>query len=252
MSDRRPLLTTLLLRPSAQAWRTAGACLLAVALSAAPLPAFGLWPSQVAGEPLAWLVLVGCGLLVSAMAWSVARTRERERKAHRETHAAEALYRSVFEQAGVGIIVADGQARVIHANRKMGEILGRTPQELVGQTPASFTHPDDQANAMEQVGQVLRGDLASVTFEKRYLRPDGHVVWTRNTATRVVASQGAPDCFMAVIQDISASKQAQAERDLFSEAVRLSSRLISRSCVRTSSPCPTNDTTDLPRTSSAR
>lgn len=275
MSDRRSRPEALAPRPARRAWRLAGACLLAMVLSASPLLVLGSGAAEASRAPLAilfvfpillgawlggplaalaatlasaacawwglaplqgavasagagawpaWLALVGSGLLISAMAWSVARTRRRERQYLREARASEALYRSVFEHAGVGIVVADGEARVIQANRKMGEILGRAPGELIGQTPASSTHPDDQANAMAQLGQVLRGDADSVTFEKRYLHPDGRVVWTQNTATRVIAAPGETGCFMAVIQDISARRQAQAERDLFSEAVRQASQ----------------------------
>jgi len=155
---------------------------------------------------------------------AVAQDRRLERRALREARAVEALYRAVFEQAGVGIVVADAQARVIHANRKIGEILGRAPVDLIGQTPTSLTHPDDQAASAALVGRVLRGEVPTVTFEKRYVHPDGHVVWTQNTASRLGLRRGSSDLFMAVIQDISARKLAQGERDLFAEAVRQASQ----------------------------
>ena len=49
-------------------------------------------------------------------------------------------------------------------------------------------------------------------MEKRYLRKDGRILWGALTASLVRDEAGEPDYFVAVVQDVSARKQAEEER----------------------------------------
>jgi PAS domain S-box-containing protein len=48
-------------------------------------------------------------------------------------------------------------------------------------------------------------------LEKRYLHKEGHVVWVNLTTSLVRDAAGEPQYFIAIIQDITARRQAQAE-----------------------------------------
>lgn len=85
-----------------------------------------------------------------------------DRAAIRE--ASEARFRAMFEQAGIGIALADPiTGTYLEANEKACEILGTTRDELTSTSWTSLTPPEDVARDRETVGAVLRGELASAT-----------------------------------------------------------------------------------------
>jgi PAS domain S-box-containing protein len=115
--------------------------------------------------------------------------------------------RAIFNQAAVGIAVADLDGFFVEMNRKFSDILGYTPDELRQRTFVDLTHPDDRGATQEAVRQLLAGQTPHYVFEKRYLRRDGSTVWSLSTVTLLRTAAGAPRQLIGVIEDISARKQ---------------------------------------------
>jgi diguanylate cyclase (GGDEF)-like protein/PAS domain S-box-containing protein len=102
--------------------------------------------------------------------------------AEQEIARSEMRFRAVFTHSPVGVAVVR-QGRFDTVNPMLCRILARSEDELVGMTADEITHPDDlPLNA--QVRQRLdQGEIA--TMYKRYLRPDGAVVWGELVAVRI-------------------------------------------------------------------
>ena len=66
--------------------------------------------------------------------------------------------------------------------------------QLIGRSYADITHPDDVAADRAALAKLLSGDGDSLIREKRYLRPDGTVVWCRINVTVVRDATGRPEC----------------------------------------------------------
>ncbi len=130
---------------------------------------------------------------------------------------AEKRFRATFEQAAVGIGHHASDGRWLRVNDRLCEMLGYQREELLGRTLADVTHPDDLAADLAHIDDLLAGNATGHTIETRYLRRDGQVVWGALTASLVRDEAGEPDYFVAVIQDISARKQAEEERQLLLE-----------------------------------
>src|SRR5687768_8565076 len=126
----------------------------------------------------------------------------------------EERFRATFEHAAIGAAQVGIEGRWLRVNRRLGEIVGYEPEELLKTTFQEITHPDDLEGDLEQVRRLLEGELQTYTMEKRYLRKDGSAVWVNLTVSLVRHSSGEPAYFIAAVEDISERKKTQEERDL--------------------------------------
>ncbi len=124
--------------------------------------------------------------------------------------ASEERLRAMFNQAAVGITVAELDGRFLDVNRKFSDLLGYSPDELRHLTLARLTHPDDLAATQAALGQLLAGSVSEYSLEKRYLRKDGAIVWSLTAVTLLSDASGRPQRFLGVIDDITARKRTEA------------------------------------------
>ncbi len=122
----------------------------------------------------------------------------------------EAAFCATFEQAAVGMAHVAPDGRFLRVNGQLCALLGRTRDTLLRLTFPEITHPDDLGADLAQRDALLEGRIATYSMEKRYLRPDGEVVWANLTGSLVRDATGAPDYFIAVVEDIAARKAAEA------------------------------------------
>ncbi|MBC7699414.1 PAS domain S-box protein [Aquabacterium sp.] len=118
-----------------------------------------------------------------------------------------ALFRVIFEQAAVGIALVGLDGHWLEFNSTLCRILGRPPESLHGATFQDITHPDDLSLDLQHVHELLEGKADQYAMEKRYLRPDGEVVWA-NLTVALVRRHGVARYFISVIDDISDRKRA--------------------------------------------
>ncbi|GIM89221.1 PAS domain S-box protein [Paractinoplanes toevensis] len=130
----------------------------------------------------------------------------------------EEKFRAAFDASPLGSGLA-GQDGVIHrVNAVLEEMLGRPAAALVGHNFLEFTHPDDRSDNERTVESVDADPGAVATFGKRYVRPDGTVVWARVSVTTIPGSDGRRDRLLQC-EDITARKLAEETAE--GEAQRL-------------------------------
>ncbi len=160
----------------------------------------------VAGEPQAvvadavagrWIVVVCGSVAVGLFARHIAALRR----------ASEDRFRRGFVDSPVGMAIISADWRWLEVNDALCAMLGRTSDELIGHTPAEATHPDDIA-ASRAIVDRARGGAAHQDFVKRYVRPDGEVVWAAVESIFVPGRRG-DGWFYAHVQDITAERSAQ-------------------------------------------
>lgn len=116
--------------------------------------------------------------------------------------------RAMVDQASAGIARVDLNGRVVSANARFAELLGRTPDEVIGITTADVSHPDDIAPTHDVLKQSLEGHESQI--EKRYIKPDGSIVWAQTSLRPLTDGDGVLVGHIAVAIDISAAKAAEA------------------------------------------
>jgi PAS domain S-box-containing protein len=138
------------------------------------------------------------------------------RRAAEETlRLSEERFRATFEIAAVGIAHVALDGRWLRVNDRMCEILGYSRERLLTLTFQDITHEADVATDMRYIGDVLDGRIPSYSMDKRYIRQDGSLVWATLTVSLSRRSDGSPDYFISVVEDITAKK---AVEDAFREA----------------------------------
>ncbi len=137
-----------------------------------------------------------------------------------------ALYDASFERAAIGIALVGLDGQWLRVNPKLCEILGHTRESLSSLRFDAVTHPDDHARDLSRVRQLLDGAADPFQMEKRYLRPDGRLVWGHLTVT-LVRTHGQPSHFISVLKDISERKEAEASLEAL--RAQLERRVVERS-----------------------
>ncbi len=100
-----------------------------------------------------------------------------ERVEHeREIGEAQERFRRAFEDAPIGMAVADLDGNYLEVNQALCAITGYASEELCGMHFSAITHSDDLAGDLTDIRALLAGDKRSSQTEKRYLRADGGVV----------------------------------------------------------------------------
>jgi len=132
----------------------------------------------------------------------------------------DAGFRAMFELSGIGMIQADAPGfRFTRVNQKFCEIAGYAAEELLSKTYIGLTHPEDRQRDMTDLARILRGQANSWSIEKRCVRKDGSLIWAGVHGAVLRDDTGRAVRIVAMISDITASKQAEQElRDAESAA----------------------------------
>jgi PAS domain S-box-containing protein len=132
------------------------------------------------------------------------------KRAEDRLRTSEAQFRSTFEQSAVGMVqVSATTGRFIRMNAEYCELTGYSAEELVEMTPSDLNFAEDRAADVDAFGLFLRGEVGLYEQEKRYLRKDGKVIWVHVNATLLRDADGRPEQTMAVVQNVTARKQAE-------------------------------------------
>lgn len=121
----------------------------------------------------------------------------------------EKLFRAVFEQAAVGIVILSDSGYLKKFNQKYAAMTGYSETELLGKHFAEFTHPEDVSNCIEPTQKLMAGEITKYAVEKRYIRPDGNVKWINATVSLVRKADSNPDYLVAIVEDIDSRKEAE-------------------------------------------
>ena len=120
--------------------------------------------------------------------------------------------RAGFEAAPIGMLMIDPLLmRVLRVNDALCTILDRSRDELLGLKIHDLTHPDDRDALSQARRQLVDGAASTAQAEKRYLRPDGSVVWATIYITALRSPDGSIRAFSSQIIDITESKNLVAD-----------------------------------------
>ncbi|MEA2192875.1 MAG: hypothetical protein QOI73_2996 [Solirubrobacteraceae bacterium] len=147
--------------------------------------------------------IVGVMLIVQDVRARVERDREMSEAQER--------FRRAFEDAPIGMAVSALNGRFLDVNQALCTITGYTQEQLTGTTFSEITHPDDIDADFIVMWRLISGEATSSVDEKRYLRPDGSIVWVARSVTLVRDADGEPLHFLDQIQDVTERRRFEHE-----------------------------------------
>jgi len=134
------------------------------------------------------------------------RERKRMEDAMRES---ELKYRSAFKNASIGFAMTMPDGLFVDANPAYCSITGYQIDELRTLKFSRLIHPEDFAENMRLIDQMLMGQINDFVIENRYLLKNGEIVWVRTSISLVRNVKGAPQWIIALIEDITERKQLE-------------------------------------------
>ncbi|MBH1941759.1 diguanylate cyclase [Mobilitalea sibirica] len=136
----------------------------------------------------------------------------------------EELFRTIFEQSPFGIAFGNLRDNILDVNPKYEEIVGRKKNELVNQSWIDITHPDDIKEDKDKFIQFKAGEINGYTIKKRYIRPNGEIIWANMTLAPLKLEKNNYLSHLCIIEDLS--DRVQAEKNLL-ESERSNAMLLS-------------------------
>ena len=133
------------------------------------------------------------------------------RQAELTLRASEDRFKTIFLQSPLGIALIDSlNGQIYEVNTRFAEIAGRSVEEMLSIDWVQITHPDDVQADLENMALMNAEKIPGFRMEKRYLHPDGTVVWIDMTITPLKAGDKTAPRHLCMIQDITERKKADA------------------------------------------
>lgn len=121
----------------------------------------------------------------------------------------ESRFRTLFANAGIGVVLADVHGRMVEANPAFLSMVGYTDAELRGEKFRSITHPDDIGLNDELRAEVLVGIRDGFQLTKRYIAKDGRLIWAKLNCTVMREADGDQPYTVTVVEDITERKRLE-------------------------------------------
>lgn len=123
----------------------------------------------------------------------------------------EEYYRRYFNQVLIGMAVTNADRQWLNVNDRLCEILGYSRKEMREKTWAAMTHPEDLESNMMMFRRLVGGELDNYTLEKRFIRKDGDIVYTRLAVQALRTEDGQLDRILTSVEDVTQQRLAEAE-----------------------------------------
>ncbi|MCW5317790.1 PAS domain S-box protein [Nostoc sp. KVJ3] len=157
----------------------------------------------------------------------------------------EAQFRAIFERSSIGIGLIDMKAQIVDINPVLCEILGYSREELSGKRFTDYI--STQKGDLKLYKQLMSGirtelkitsslgfqpselqeevvERHRIEMERRCLHKNGSLVWTHISVSVIPDSNGEPEFFLAMIEDITERKETELKLRASQEAAEAANR----------------------------
>ncbi len=157
----------------------------------------------------------------------------------------EAQFRAIFERSSIGIGLIDMKGQIVDTNLALCEILGYSREELYGKCFTDYISIErEDLKLYKQLMSGIRTDLKRtsrdglqpsnhqkqlverhrIEIERRCQHQNGNLLWTHISVSVIPGSNGKPEFFLAMIEDITERKQTELKLRASQEAAEAASR----------------------------
>jgi PAS domain S-box-containing protein len=124
-----------------------------------------------------------------------------------ELRASEERYRRIVDTAQEGVWVLDPKGKTTYVNRRIAEMLGHNPEEMLGRPLLDFMEEQARVDAGAHFAQRQHGPRQHRDFCFR--KKDGTRLWTICSTSPLQGKSGEPVGLLCMVTDITERKQAE-------------------------------------------
>jgi PAS domain S-box-containing protein len=136
----------------------------------------------------------------------------KRKRAQQALQESEQLFRSIFENAQIGIGVFKIDRKELSPNRALQEMLGYSETELSRlETWDQITHPDESVADAKRYAELVQGKCEKDAWEQRLIRRDGRIAVTSVRFSLLRDAAGRPQYVASLQEDITERKRLEAE-----------------------------------------
>ena len=153
-------------------------------------------------------------------------TASEKLRIHAALRDSEERLRVTFNTTAVGFATLTPANYFVDVNEAFCNIVGYSREELLAMSSNALTHPAYLKGTQQQVARLLDGEVPSFVTEKLYIRKDNTEIWVQNSVSLVRDANGDPLHLIAICQDITERKEAEAALQLLN--LELEQRVLMR------------------------
>jgi PAS domain S-box-containing protein len=179
---------------------------------------------QIPGRPVQWIFSRSTPekLPDGSITWYGFNADITQRKEFEDAlRESEGKFRKIYEEGPFGMALVNSAYKFMMVNRTFCDITGYSESELCELTFRDITHPEDKDIGLESIQKLIKGEIPVFKSEKRYNRKDGKVIWVAITVTANFDKNGNYLYNLAMVENITARKQADEKIKTLNERLQL-------------------------------
>jgi PAS domain S-box-containing protein len=131
------------------------------------------------------------------------------RRAEAESRRNEQLIAAAFQSSPIGKVIATPDLSIVSCNPAYASFLGVQPNDVIGKNVRDFMHADDLAVANDTAIGLTTGAIDKNVYDRRFIRPDGQIVWGRVHVSRIHDDHGQVTHLLGQVLDITGAKRSE-------------------------------------------
>lgn len=149
------------------------------------------------------------GFVITLLLKKPQHLRAQVRKQAQKIVESESKFRSMFEQAAVGIASIDSvTGKILEANEALSGMTGYSADALANMIFIDLFHPSE-TDKDARMKMLRAGQITEFSVERRLQRPSGEAFWVKLTVSPLWKPGETPTSHIAIVQDITFEKEAR-------------------------------------------
>ncbi len=161
---------------------------------------------------------------------SLARDITDRKQSEKALRQSEAKYRGLIESSGDWIWEVNAEGVYTYASPQVDQILGYTPEEVIGKTPFDLMPPEDSKKIKTIFMEFIEAGKSIVSVENINRHKDGHQLVLETSGVPIFDENGKIVGYQGVDRDITERKQTEKtiqEQLLHSQALNRIAKVVS-------------------------
>jgi PAS domain S-box-containing protein len=149
----------------------------------------------------------------------VTRDITEKKKMEEELRESELRFRTIVENAPIGIATADAEGRFMQTNAVLQAMLGDNAAGLSGRRVDELIHPDDAPEATSLFTRMDDEHQNQAHAEVKFLRRDGRTSWINVNVSRMQSGSDRSPHSIIMMEDITARRRTEQQMRMLAHTI---------------------------------